>query len=569
MIYFLFVLSVNLYEWSNGKEVEARDTADTIKKKQERYMDSTKISTEKLDVNTRKKIEQIMEQYQDTIFADTSKDCGCKRAKITFDENQTGTIEIKGNGTIQFKDFKIPITTYISLKNGKEKIIESTVDLDGSMYLKPEEANINFKELCDGAEEINSLLEERKESKVFQEALSSNTFTMSEGSVRYSAIPTVSATANKDCFDYKLEFFFPPKKQWFEMRWRWGVVPDPKWCQYIARSEFKVPVAIITAGDFSREDIKGTFGTESQFDAQVWNIYNERATRAIIRSIDRTVSSWLRAASSTLRTLVPFGINFVELETHYDKYIWPRYPYFDTRIDPLWGSKRTTNFPNVLSVAIPPALHDYYVYGPFAIVLMVLADVNLSKSGTSLSQIDCARLSGGQIGGKVSGLWNWAQKNADPSNWIKDVPGTGTFARFVKSMLSKSLNESCNYYCVGCWGYLFPRTNSIMLSSDYQAFALTAYKALSKLFDYNSPVKRERLPWPHIVGWKDLQKMRANGDIYFQLSSPKKTGCFQVGTTQLVWENRVGVPAPGPDKATFIVWRRIVLKHNAVWDLVM
>jgi hypothetical protein len=563
MIYFLFILSLNLYEWSGGRA--ARDSLwsgnDSVHSEA-----GTSLPSGSEDVK-RKKIERMMNKYRDTVFADTSEDCGCNRAKIIFDDKQTGTVEIKENGTIQFKDFKIPVTTYVPLKNGKEKIIESTVDLDGYMYIKPEESNINFKELCDGGEEIESLLKERKESKVFQEALSSNNFTMPEGEVQYSSLPEVSAVANKDCFDLKITFFLPPRRQWFECRG--FLCTNPKWCQYIARSEFKVPVAIITAGDFNREDIKGTFGTESQFDAQVWNIYNERATRAIIRSIDRTVSSWLRAMSNALRTFVPFGINYVELETHYDKDIWPKYPYFDTRIDPLWGSKRTTNFPNVLSVAIPPALHDYYVYGPFAIVLMVLADINLSKSGTSLSQIDCARLSGGQIGGNVSGLWNWAQKNANPSSWVKDVPGTGTFARFVKSMLSKSLNESCNYYCVGCWGYLFPRTNSIMLSSDYQAFALTAYKALSKLFDYNRPVKRERLPWPHIVGWKDLQKMRANGDIYFQLSSPKKTGCFQVGTTQLVWENRVGVPVPGPDKATFIVWRRIVLTHNAVWDLVL
>jgi len=72
--------------------------------------------------------------------------------------------------------------------------------------------------------------------------------------------------------------------------------------------------------------------------------------------------------------------------------------------------------------------------------------------------------------------------------------------------------------------------------------------------------------------------MRADRHIFFQINSPRETGCFEVGTSQIGWENRI--EAPGfdisspeglneilPEQITFIVWRRVVLHHDAVWDL--
>jgi len=583
-----FVVAVNFLEWSDKtNEVDTtkeyqQEISIEKEKKGIKLSNETKEKLKKLDIQTRRKLEQMLKAYPDTIFRgeeDTIKGCGCSEARVELKIGEELIIEVDGTGDVHYKNFKIPVKTYIPLPNGGEKVVESTIDLEeiNSVHINPEEANIDFKEFYSGIKDIDSLIGEKKKSEDFKIALSSNNFTMStSGEVQYNSIPPVTTSLNKGCFGLKTEFFFPPRKQWFEMRWRWGVIPDPKWCQYIARSEFKIPVATITVGTLRREDSKGNFlggmkGAGTQLDAQVWNIYSVWFLRYTVAQIDRTVNAWLRSVGFALQAMVPYAINGVELETKYDKNVWPSYPYFDTRVDPLWGSKRTSDFPNILSVPIPPALNDYWAHAPFAIVLMILADGELGQKGTNLSQIDCSRLSGRQIGGKLENLWDESKRDVNPSAWVSKVPGGGTFGRFVKQMLFHPLEETLDYYCVGCWGYLFPRNKGVRLSSDYQAFGLTAYRALSKMFDLKWPIKREYFPWYHITGWKDLQKMRAEDNIYFQLSSPRETGCFQVGSSQIIWENRVGVPNPlnpSPDKVTFTVWRRVILYHHAVWDIV-
>jgi len=600
-ILILFIVSTNFLKWSDQISEERRiDTVNTVldtatenqqqiskevQKNDIKITKETKAKLEKLDIQTRKKIEQMIKAYPDTIFAEEGeggKGCACHEARIEMLIKEELIIEVEKNGEVNYKNFKIPVKTYIPLPEGGEKVVESEFDLEKikSTYLKPQEANIIFKNIYAGVSEIDTLIKEKRESEDFQSALSNNNFTVStSGEVSYNSIPPMTTSINQSCFGLSTEFFFPPRKQWFEMRWRWGVIPDPKWCQYIARSEFKIPVATITVSGDSRSQEgggKGTFKTDikgrgTQLNARIWNIYNEWFLRYTVAQIDRTVNAWLRSVSFALQALVPCAINGVELETKYDRDVWPSYPYFDTRIDPLWGSKRTSDFPDILSKPIPPALHDYWAHGPFAIVLPLLADGELIEKGTNLSQIDCARLSGQQIGGGLENLWNESRREVNPSNWISKVPGGGTFGRFVKFTLLQPLEKTLDYYCVGCWGYLFPRNKSVRLSSDYQAFALTAYRALSKMFDIKWPIKREYFPWTHITGWKDLQKMRADDHIYFQLSSPQETGCFQVGTSQIMWENRLGVPNPldpSPDEVTFTVWRRVVLYHHAVWDIV-
>lgn len=591
---FFLLLAVNFLEWSDQTREENK--ADTVEeyrqniptKKEERNIKitkETKEKLEKLDIQTRRKIEQMIKAYPDTIFAigETPKEgCGCSEARVEMTIKEELIVEVEKSGKVNYKNFKIPVKTYIPLPEGGEKVVESIIDLEKtkSAYLNPQEAHISFKNIYADINEIDLLIKEKRGSDEFQIARSNNNFNMStSGEVKYNSIPPVTTSLNQSCFGLGTEFFFPPRKQWFEMRWRWGVIPDPKWCQYIARSEFKVPVATITVSGYSTSQEgggKGMFKTDikgggTQLDARIWNIYSEWFLRYTVAQIDRTVNTWLRSVSFALQALVPYAINGVELETKYDRDVWPSYPYFDTRIDPLWGSKRTSDFPDILSNPIPPALHDYWAHGPFALVLPLLADAELAGKNTNLSQIDCARLSGQQIGGGLENLWDESRREVAPSDWISKVPGGGTFGRFVKLTLLQPLETTLDYYCVGCWGYLFPRNKSVRLSSDYQAFALTAYRALSKMFDLKWPIKREHFPWTHITGWKDLQKMRAEDNIYFQLSSPQETGCFQVGTSQIMWENRMGIPNPldpSPDEVTFTVWRRVILYHHAVWDIV-
>jgi len=565
---FLFLIAVNFFEWSKG---ETKDSTATFQEK-----DSVNFIMEDTTGSVRQ-IPKLIGIHPDTNSLKRDKftsDCGCRRGKVTTKTGEKFTIEVRKDGKVVYKDLKIPVRTTIPLPDGGVKIIEKTIDI----------------------KEIEAVRLQSKKSK--KSGVNSN-YTGTASRAAQNNIIAAEFSPSGGCWDIGFSLnVTPPPLGRLEMRYRWVVIPDPKWVQdSIARTEFKIPVASIKVGVFDeRKNSKTLFGKGSglpmaQMEAEAWNVFSETVLRAMVSSMKKLVYEALgtyreamqAAVNAAAATVFGFeGINGMEVETDYPRNVWPDLPFYNTQtMDPLWGSSGKSSFPDVFGMAIPKVFQDYHAHAPFAIVLMLLADRELGKKGVSLSQIDCSRLSGSQIGGKIGNLWEDSKEDIDPSSWVTGESGGGGdvgLFEFCTNKLTQPLEQLLNYYCVGCWGYLFPRDGKVMLSSDYQAFALTAYRALSRMFDLNFPDNIENLPWPHITGWKNLQKMRADRHIFFQITSPRETGCFEVGTSQIVWENRMEMPNFDlsdpekmkeniPDEMTFIVWRRVVLYYDAVWDI--
>jgi len=537
----LFLIAVNFFEWSKG---ETKDSTVTFQEK-----DSVNFIMEDTTGSVRQ-IPKLIGIHPDTNSLKRDKfmsDCGCRSGKVNSGMGEKFTVELQRDGQAGYKNLKIPVKITVSTKEGKQISIEKTMNVER---------------------------------------------------IALSGAPEAEYSISNGCWDFGLKLnVTPPPLGHFEMRWRWGIIPDPKWVQdNIARTEFKIPVGVIKVGILDNKNNKPLYKKGmglpmAQMEAEAWNIFNDMLLRVLFSQMNNLVDEALgpykagmKSAVNTAAAGVPGfeGINGMEVEADYPQNVWPDLVYYNTKtLDPLWGSDGISDFPDVLGLAIPKVFQDYYAHAPFAIVLMLLADRELGKEGFSLSQIDCSRLSGSQIGGKLGNLWEESKQNVNPGSWANNTSGGGEddgMVDFFMNKLNQPLEDLLNYYCVGCWGYLFPRDGKVLLSSDYQAFALTAYRALSRMFDLKFENNVETLPWPHLTGWKNLQKMRADRHIFFQINSPRETGCFEVGTSQIGWENRI--EAPGfdisspeglneilPEQITFIVWRRVVLHHDAVWDL--
>jgi len=312
-------------------------------------------------------------------------------------------------------------------------------------------------------------------------------------------------------------------------------------------------------------------GGRTALMSHVINLYTDTLLIRIISQVDAQVSEVVNEAWDDIISAIPYvgeGIASitdweVKTEVVYAPFPSGLLPVYFSEYDPIWTGDESFSFPDILTMPIPDAVLDYYQSAPFALPLYIISSIALpavTHQPITLSSVDCMRIEG-------STMYDWIKEHVDISEWLDYFSDAipEEWSSYVQHYLLGTIDNLLDEYCVGCWGNVFPRTATTMLSSDYQAYALASWRGLSRYFDFCFHDDRENIPYPHLTGWKRLQHLR--NEIYYQMWFPKKTGCFKPGAAVFHWEGRSPQPKTTPDGAGFIVWSKYVVKTSIAFKL--